>query len=123
MLTDKQETAMLGLIERVARLEDFARRVSGVLAASGQALYLAKNVAEQVVPILTTLGTEYSRDDQSGALPYPRDRGPFFTGTRLPGRTERSVCIQAGIWRGGRSFRTLMITLFKRRMVEAFAKV
>ncbi len=54
MLTDKQETAMLGLIERVARLEDFARRVSGVLAASGQALYLAKNVAEQVVPILTT---------------------------------------------------------------------
>ncbi len=54
MLTDKQETTVLALIERVARLEDFARRVSGVLAASGQALGLARDVAEQVIPVIST---------------------------------------------------------------------
>jgi hypothetical protein len=48
-MTPEQEKA---LFERVARLEDFAHRLTGVLAATGQALELGRIVAQQVIPPL-----------------------------------------------------------------------
>lgn len=48
-MTPEQEQV---LYQRVARLEDFAHRVAGVLSASGQALELAKLIAQQAVPPL-----------------------------------------------------------------------